>query len=148
MSDHERGMLLFVVRRQPRSSGPTNVSKNAHVRRASFRRKAMSSVSRFASRRGSGRLTHHAMAGETSHSSRIGAAAASEGMAAAMSTTPVTAAIAGPIHMDPTDPKRPLRRLALPAPRSGSSMADGIPLEQVAMLSRASATPCGRWHRR
>src|SRR5580765_4094771 len=73
------------------SSGPTKVSKKLQVRRAAARRKRVCSEVSRASRRASGRLAHHAMAGEKSHSSRIGDA---ENQSAA-----TVSAVAGPIHI-------------------------------------------------
>src|SRR6266542_3443032 len=88
------------------SSGPTYVSKYAHVRRASLRRKCICSTVNFALRRASGRLIHQAIAGEAAQSSRIGPAIANAVGLAEDKPIHVIAAIAGPIHMERNDASR------------------------------------------
>src|SRR5436190_21419379 len=56
---------------------PTNVSKNRHVRRATIRRNAQSSTDSRGRAGRSGRLSHHATAGDTSHSAMTGTATTS-----------------------------------------------------------------------
>src|SRR5438552_16752942 len=78
------------------SSGPTKVSKNAHVRRASLRRKSVSPIVSRASGRTSGRLIHHAMPGETNHRQSIGAASANADAADTINRIAVAVVMTGP----------------------------------------------------
>src|SRR5579862_8773719 len=82
------------------SSAPTKVSKNAQVLRARLRRNRVWSADSLARRRVSGRLIHHAIAGEANHRAAMGPATANA--AGCESSTPITAskAAAGPAHMD------------------------------------------------
>src|SRR4029077_3053538 len=82
------------------SSGPTYISKYAHVRRASLRRKCVCSIVNFALRRASGRLIHQAIAGEAAQSNNIGPAIASAAGLVADRPTHVSAAMTGAIHME------------------------------------------------
>ena len=81
------------------SSGPTYISKYAHVRRASLRRNCSCSTVNFALRRTRGRLIHHAIAGDAAQSSRIGPEIANAAGLVADTPTHASAAIAGAIHM-------------------------------------------------
>src|SRR3954452_11233396 len=84
------------------SAGPTNVSKNRQVRRATVRRKAESCSDNRGRAARSGRLSHQAAAGDTSHNAATGTATATvphraEESSASPSTA--TAAVAGTAHM-------------------------------------------------
>ena len=77
------------------SSGPTYVSKYAHVFRASLRRKFVWSTVSLALRRASGRLIHQAIAGDAPHSNKIGPAIDSTAGSVSERPTQVATAIAG-----------------------------------------------------
>ena len=91
------------------SPGPTYISKYAHVRRASLRRKCVCSTFNFALRLASGRLIHQAIAGDAAQSSRIGPAIANAAGLVADTATHVSAAVAGPTHMERNDASRSVR---------------------------------------
>src|SRR5476649_889155 len=82
------------------SSGPTKVSKNAHVLRARPRRKSAWSIVSRASRRASGRLTHHAMPGEMNHRKITGAACANADGSDSATRIAAAVAMTGAIHID------------------------------------------------
>ncbi|MEA3220197.1 MAG: hypothetical protein OZX49_01298 [Immundisolibacter sp.] len=134
------------------SSGPTKVSKKAQVRRASARRKRVCSVVRAGSRRTRGRLIHQAMAGDASHSSRIGVAAIDAAGRVASSRPALASAMAGATHM-----ARTLAARSLPPDRASwrSTSLDGfhsssrrrvtsIRHSVRAMASRLNAASYGR----
>ena len=94
------------------SSGPTKVSKNAHVRRARIWRNSCCDGFSLGAGRTSGRLSHPVMAGATSHSSRIGAARPSTDGRAATRYAAVASATAGATHIDRRDDSNPGSSLA------------------------------------
>src|SRR5688572_32270495 len=87
------------------SSGPTKVSKYAHVRRASPRRKTSWLGFRRGSRRASGRLNHQVMPGADNHRASTGAAHANAAGRDTASPTRVAVATAGTTHIDRNDPR-------------------------------------------
>ena len=81
------------------SSGPTNVAKNRHVRRATSRSARASAADRGTARAaGRGRLTQRAMAGEPAQSSRNGSAIGQAwGRAQATTAAAITATASAPV---------------------------------------------------
>src|SRR5688572_1783078 len=98
------------------SSGPTKVSKYAHVRRARPRRKTSWLGFRRGSRRASGLLSHHVMPGDNNHSRRTGAAHTSAAGLEPASPARVAVATAGATHIDRND-----------ASSDGARLCDGAP---------------------